>query len=272
MSIVVGLTRVRRGLMSKTSTSPQACPVCDSNSVETNVYGLSGICEECGFVLDKQGQIDVPQWAVNGSNETQTGPEGWLEFSTVTNGTEQQLAEAYGIIEQIATVFPVPIQLRKETATVYATAFRNKATDGRDTKNMVAACLRIGSRRVEHAVPQNRLIDLDDVSSSAFRKCVSAVCSETEQDLSPVKPTDYLWFLEELLDLEETEITATTNTLEVVEETNQIVGKDPSGVAAAGVYTTVDSVTQKQAANAVGVSTETIRLRTADFGGINSDS
>ena len=258
--------------MSKTSTPPQACPVCDSTSIEAHVYGLSGICEECGFVLDKQDQIDVPQWAVNGSNETQTGPEGWLEFSSVTNSTEQQLAEAYSVIEEIATVFPVPIQLRKETATVYATAFRNKATDGRDTKNMVAACLRIGSRHIDRPVPQNRLIDLDDVSSSAFRKCITAARNETEQDLSPVNPTDYLWFLEELLDLEETEITATANTLEALEETNQVVGKDPSGVAAAGVYTTVDCVTQKQAANAVGVSTETIRLRTADIGGIDSDS
>jgi len=66
------------------------------------VYDLNGICEECGFVLDKRNQIDVPQWAVDASDETATGQEGWFEFCRVTNSTEQQLAEAFGLIEELA--------------------------------------------------------------------------------------------------------------------------------------------------------------------------
>ena len=251
--------------MSETTTTPQECPVCDSNRIEANVYDLNGICEECGFVLDKRNQIDVPQWAVDASDETATGQEGWFEFCRVTNSTEQQLAEAFGLIEKIASLLPMTVQMRKEASNVYAAVFRSKATDGRDTKNMIAACLRVASRNVDRPVPRSRLTEINDVSSSAFRKCVIAICNATEQDPSPLKPTDYLWFLQQSLNLEETEIEATSDTLRGLEETDVIAGKNPSGVAAAGVYATINSLTQKAAADAVGVSTETIRLRTKDI-------
>ena len=44
-----------------------------------------------------------------------------------------------------------------------------------------------------------------------------------------------------------------------------LVGKDPAGVAAGGLYYTADSLTQQTVAETVGVSTETIRLRAADL-------
>jgi transcription initiation factor TFIIB len=251
--------------MSESADQSQICPVCDSTNIESNVYNLTGICKECGFVLDQEGSVDIPEWASDIGDGTQTSQEAWLDYCRVTNGTEQQLAEAYATLEEIADKLPLRTQIRKESSRVYATAFRAEVTDGRDTKNMIAACLRIGSRQVGYPVPVKRLTQIDGISSTAFHKCVDAVCSVTEKKLTLVNPTEYLWFLERLLGLQEAHTEAARDLLQSIEQTGHLVGKNPAGIAAATVYETVDSVTQQQVADAVGVSTETIRLRATDI-------
>lgn len=251
--------------MTKKNTTPDECPLCETRNIETDTYGFKGICTDCGFVLDNHGTIDPPEWAVSSSEEALTGPEVWLDYCRVTNKTEQRLAQACAIIEEVATILPLPIDIRKQTANVYATAFEHKLTDGRDIKTMITACLRVGSQHVGQPIPRKRLVEIEDVTNSGYQKSLRAINEAIDSPPEPVDSTDYLWFFEDILDLQQAQIAAAEELLQVVDSGQHMVGKDPAGIAAAGVYEAVDEVTQRDAAETVGITTETIRQRSIDI-------
>ncbi len=251
--------------MDEANSSPaDNCPVCDGEAVEADVYGLSGICLDCGFVL--QADTDaIPEWAIPDSDSVGPSRDDWEAFCRVQNSTEQQLAEAFGAIESVAARFELPTDLRAETARIYCHAFRAEVTDGRETESMVAACLRIASLQVKKPIPTGRLTEAGAVNRSSFRQSCSVLQSVVDITPPPVEPVSYLWFLQQVLALKAQTVATTSEILQSVGSTDALVGKDPAGIAAGGLYYAADSLTQQTVADAVGVSTETIRLRAADL-------
>lgn len=246
------------------SSTPGDCPVCNSGSIEGDVYGLNGICLDCGFVL--QADMDsIPEWAIPNGDSKSSISDDWETFCRVQNSTEQQLAEAFNMIETIAAPFNLPTDLRGKAAAIYGRAFRAGETDGRDTGSMVAACLRFASLQATKPIPTGRLVELSVVDASIFRQSYRGLQSAVEITAPPVEPVSYLWFLKQVLTLDSQTVERTSNVLGKVASVDALVGKDPSGIAAAGVYCTTDSCTQQTVADAVGVSTETVRLRAADI-------
>ena len=243
---------------------PEVCPICDGEEVETDVYGLNGICLECGFVLQADSDA-IPDWASPDADSSTGSQEDWITFCRVENATEQQLAEAFGEIETIATRFELPTELREKTADIYCRAFRAEATDGRDTSSMIAACLRVASLQATKPIPTGRLTEHSTVESSKFRLCYSVLQSDLDLTASPVEPVSYLWFLRQMLSVSPETVETTTDLLASVNASDAFVGKDPAGVAGAGLYCAAESFTQQTIADTVGVSAETIRLRAADL-------
>jgi transcription initiation factor TFIIB len=244
--------------------APDGCPVCDSEAVETAVYGLHGICVECGFVLQADRDA-IPEWAIPDVDSDSPNRDDWETFCRVQNATEQQLAEAFGEIESVAARFELPTEIRKKTASIYGRAFRAEVTDGRETVSMVAACLRFASLQVTKPIPTGRLTDLETVDSSLFRQSCSVLQSAVDITAPPVEPVSYLWFIQQVLTVDSQTVSATEELLQSVTNLETLVGKDPAGVAAGGLYCNSESLTQQTVADAVGVSTETIRLRAADL-------
>lgn len=247
-----------------TSSHPDDCPVCDGGAVEADVYGLKGICVDCGFVLQADTET-IPEWAIPDGDDDSPSRDNWETFCRVRNATEQQLAEAFGDIESISAQFALPPDLRAEAAQIYGRAFRAEVTDGRETVSMVAACLRIGSLQATQPIPTGRLTETDAVDSSLFRQSCSVLQSAVNITAPPVEPASYLWFLEHELAVDSQTVSTTEELLRSVSGMDALVGKDPAGVAAGGLYYTADSLTQQTVAETVGVSTETIRLRAADL-------
>jgi len=245
-------------------SSPEICPLCDGEEAETEVYGLTGICLECGFVLQADSDA-IPEWAMSDADSSTVSREDWLTFCRVKNATEQQLAEAFGVIETIAARFELPTDLREKTAAIYGRAFRAEVTDGRDTTSMIAACLRIASLQATKPIPSGRLTEQPAVDQSIFRQSCSVLNSDLEITAPPVEPVSYLWFLQQMLSVNPEIVETTTDLLESTSDLDAFVGKDPAGVAGAGLYNVADSFTQQTIADTVGVSAETIRLRSADL-------
>ena len=251
--------------MADSNHSPsEVCPICDGEEAETDVYGLTGICLECGFVLQADSD-PIPEWAMPDADSSSGSREDWATFCRVENATEQQLAEAFGEIETIATQFELPTDLREKTADIYGRAFRAEATDGRDTASMIAACLRTASLQATKPIPTGRLTEQTAVDPSIFRQCRSVLHSDLEITAPPVEPVSYLWFLQQMLSVPPQAVETTTDLLESTSDLDAFVGKDPAGVAGAGLYNVADSFTQQTIADTVGVSAETIRLRSADL-------
>lgn len=242
------------------------CPVCETSTLDEAAYGFDGLCTTCGFVVHETADRDViPEWVRSPDSTEEDDHEPWEAYCRVTNGTEAQLAEAFGLIEEFSDTLPIPCEVRKHTAELYTTAFRAELTDGRKTDSMVAACLRVGSLQAEKPIPIGRLTALESVSSSALRECRRVVKSEIEEQITAVSPVAYLWLFEAELGIGESILADTRALLKTVADSDSLIGKDPAGIAAAGVYFNSTDLTQQAVADPVAVSTETIRLRVADL-------
>lgn len=86
------------------------------------------------------------------------------------------------------------------------------------------------------------------------------IASETDVDIYTPAPAEYVWFLEATDTITEVD-DSVKQLLESAVETKGVVGKDPAGIAAAAAYVVDDALKQATAADAIGVSTETIRRR-----------
>lgn len=242
------------------------CPVCETSSLDEAAYGFDGLCTTCGFVVHETADRDViPEWVRSTDSTEEPDHEPWEAYCRITNGTEAQLADAFGMIEEFSDDLPIPIEVRKQAAKLYTTAFRAELTDGRKTDSMVAACLRVGSLQAEKPIPISRVTALESVSASTFRECRRDVKTEIEDQIMAVSPVAYLWLYEADLEIAASTLADTKALLESAEDSDSLVGKDPAGIAAAGVYHTTTDLTQQDVADPVGVSTETIRLRVGDL-------
>jgi transcription initiation factor TFIIB len=252
--------------MSQTQTTQiDACPACEATDIDETVAELDGICTSCGFVIHDSTDVALLDWYGTETNQDESQSADWLSVCRVHNATEQQLAVAFGEIEEIADYLDLPAELRQEVADVYCDAFRTRTTDGRDTASFVAACARLGSIRIEKPIPRGRLTELAEVDNGKFHKSYLAIRDDLELSLTTPEATDYLWLLGTSLSLSSSEIQDTREMLETVTGEPSLVGKDPAGIAAAAVYLTDPDCTQTDVADVAGVSTETIRLRSTQL-------
>jgi transcription initiation factor TFIIB len=249
-----------------TTDQQQVCPVCEATDLEADVYGFDGLCQACGFVIqDTNTQDELPDW-VGGTESTAPAKHtSWQEHCQVTNATEAQLADAFGLIEEFSDHLPLPTDQRAAAAEAYGRAFRAELTDGRATEDMIAACLRVGSVQNDMPIPTGRLTALESVSKTTFRACRQDIQSELEYPTVAVSPAKYRWLFEAELDVAASTLSEAQSFLESISDETVLVGKSPAGIAAAGLYWTADDITQQAVADVAGVTTETIRLRVTDF-------
>jgi len=237
------------------------CPACGNGDIDESVSGFDGVCDACGFVIHDETDPTPPDWQLAENNSEETQRDDWLAVCQVRDATEKQLAQAFAAIEDLAQTLNLPTGLRQDSADLYCEAFRSKTTDGRDTTSFVAACVRLASLQSEKPIPTSRLTEIEDAESKKFRLSYNALQEELERSPPTPTPVDYIWFLDKALDLDESKITATDRALQAVTGDDALIGKDPKGIAAATVYLKGEHYTQAAVAEAVGVSTETIRVR-----------
>ena len=247
--------------MSQTRDEIIECPACDCREIDESVCEFDGVCIECGFVIHDSTNPTEPEWVLADEKREETQQEDWLTVCRVRDATEKQLAQAFATIDDIAHYLDLPTDIREEAADVYCNAFHEKTTDGRDTTCLVAVCVRLASLEIEKPVPTSRLTKIQDVDDKKFRQSYNALRQELEIIPPTLTPIDYLWFLSKALNLDESELQATERSLKAVSDERSLVGKDPTGIAAATIYLEGQDHTQSTVAEAVGVSTETIRLR-----------
>lgn len=243
----------------------ERCPVCESEDLDRSVGVFEGVCETCGFVISEDTNSGSLEWDVVEGTFSFGEEEDWMSECRIRNATEQQLAEAFETLEDFADNHRLSDELREETVDIYCDAFRSGITDGRVTACVVAACLRLASRRGDIPIPMSRLTEFSDVDEKKFHRSHLALCDELEIQPRTPTPTEYISFLQLELGLADTEREAVKKLVSKVEGDQATVGKDPAGVAAGGVYVIHEDFTQWEVANAVGLATETVRQRIKDL-------
>ncbi|WP_179213610.1 sigma factor-like helix-turn-helix DNA-binding protein [Halorubrum vacuolatum] len=195
----------------------------------------------------------------------------WRSACHIHNATEKRLMQAIEILETLGDDLDLSNDLRDAAVDVYCDAFRSGVTDGRVTACVVAVALCIASRRTGHPIPMSRLTQSEQVDETKYNRCYIAVCDALDVDLQLLSPSDYLAFIRGQLSGETDDQDPAAELLDAVGEDTQFVGKDPAGVAAASVYLVEQEHTQKEVAEVVGLSTETIRQRVSDLREVADD-
>lgn len=238
------------------------CPACESEAIDDFIENFDDVCTECGFVISDGADTTSPDWMVTEERSERSNRKEWLEFSRVQNATEQQLSQAFAVLEDATDRLGLCIEVRQEAAELYCDGFRAKTTDGRDTDTFVAAAIRIASQSLQRPIPVGRLTESPDVHENQFRLSQSALQNDLELSLKTPTAVDYLPFLTQALGgVDDFRIQEIERALESIAGDTSLVGKDPVGIAAATIYFVEDGLTQANVAEAAGVSTETIRQR-----------
>ena len=238
-----------------------ACPVCELADIDESVKKFEGVCENCGFVIQKDSDSVSLDWKVTDGAFTQAEQTSWSAEYRVRNATEQQLAQAFEVLEEIDEQLSLTETVWEQSIDIYCDAFRGKITDGRDTASLVAACVCLASRQIEEPIPLNLLEGFRPVHQNKFYRSHLALCDELGIKTETPNPSKYTHFLQSWFNLSDADRRDIERFLSSVEEKQAFVGKDPSGIAAAGVYLNQEDSTQQDVAEAVGISEETVRQR-----------
>ena len=238
---------------------PSQCPACGSAAFET-IPSVGPVCEECGAVTTTVSEVS----SLTPDDERSEEDESWAEHYTVTNSTEQRMAEALDVLETIAERLGLGREAREQTVEVYAEAALSNLPDGRPTELTVAAALVHGTRASGEPRPSGCIAEAAAVEADSLHRVSTFLSRELERPVVFCPPEDYLAYLGEELQLDASTVAEAKQMLSAIDG-SVLAGKDPVGFAGAVLYLTArGEVTQREIARMTGITTETLRVRVRD--------
>lgn len=245
-----------------TATS-DTCPSCDAAISPDGPEIPKPVCSECGFVLDAEVPPELDQVD---KEEGPTGPDSWVDYRSVTNSTEKQIAVALERVEGVGEELLLSNEIKAQVADVYESVAIENLTDGRPTGLVVAACICIGSRETETPRPSERIAQAMELNPQRLKRTIRIVQEELNRGYTGESPSEYVSYLCTDVGLDNTVESEASGLANRFAEQTQIAGKHPAGIAGAAVYLAASgAVTQRQMASVAGVTKETIRVRVADL-------
>lgn len=244
------------------------CPKCSSSNLDEDFEDVCAICKECGFVIrdfdtDSSAGDEPDQSA---ETEGRDDSPAWSEAYTVTNSTEQQTAEAFAILEEIARPLNLSEQVRRKAATLFSSAAKQNATDGRPTETTVAAAVHVASRAVKEPRPLSRIAEAVERDHFRVGQLARDLRQQLDHEYTGVEPAAYLPFLGGELNYTPEIIAQAEQLLTEAGTAKMANGRSPVGIAGAALYLASDGEhPQREVASIAGVSKETIRVRVKDL-------
>jgi transcription initiation factor TFIIIB Brf1 subunit/transcription initiation factor TFIIB len=236
------------------------CGICGSTGSLEELDNVGQVCRSCGGVVAIADEFDSVNFVSAEESEERT----WLEFSKVRTSTEAEVRDAFEFIEEFANQLTLPSEVRVRAAEIYADAAVESITARRSGREVVAAIIAVASRELKRPLPNERIAQAANMESARLGQLIRFVQKELDRSTVPNSPAAYVHSLALSLNLDEpTERTARAILREVPGE--QTGGCNPGGLAAAALYLGGDGqVTQREVADAAGVTGETIRVRVKD--------
>lgn len=244
------------------------CPACCTGELRTLTGNIDGFCTECGIVVPdakRPEEVDLPDQIFVGTGSDDT-PDEWRSVFSVSNATERQLVETFGILEDLAEEMSLSHVIKIKAANILASAAKQNLFDGRKTEHVVAASAYIACR-VE-SVPRPQVAFSRPIASDAVvvDRLSRILRSELELNSRYCPPEEYLEYFQRKLDLSNEAVLIARDVLEGVNAQGLTGAKSPPGLAAAAVYYAVDSsYTQETLGDLAGVTRETVRRRLKEF-------
>lgn len=189
----------------------------------------------------------------------------WDERFRVRDSADRNLRHALGEISRMAAALGLPDPVIETASTIYRRALADGLLPGRSIEGMATAALYAATRIEGVARSIDEMVAVSRVEKLEIERTYRYLARELSLAIAPTKPTEYLPRIASTVDApDETERLARELLVQAM-KAGVHSGRDPVGIAAAGVYaaaqlTNVD-IRQIDIADAADVSTVTVRNR-----------
>lgn len=189
----------------------------------------------------------------------------WNIRIRISGAGQRNLALALGEIDRKSSILNLSKNVRVEASVIYRKAAKKNIVRGRSIDGIVAASIYTACRQCNLPRTLEEIAEVSNVSKKEVGRNYRFLSRELNLKLKPTSPADYVPRFASKIGLS---CEAQSKALSIIDEaskTGLTSGKGPTGVAAAALY--IASVllgerkTQKEVANASGVTEVTIRNR-----------
>lgn len=276
------------------------CPECQGD-VRPN--GVESVCQDCGLVVDLDLVDHGPEWhaatvenpkkgdprrtgapvtvsrhdrglhtTLGNHRDYQQLPAGKrrritrlrIQHSRTVIATKRERNQVYAFTEvrRFASRLDLPERVLEEACRLVQDAHDTGLIQGRDLDGITAAAVYAAGRLSETTRSLTEVTDAARVDHSRIRMCFSVINQGLELALAPPQPREYLPRYASQLALPHA-VERDARRLLAALDVQDVVGRNPCGVAAAALYTAARStphqVRQADAADVADVSRRTLR-------------
>jgi transcription initiation factor TFIIB len=277
------------------TTTQRACPECDGRLRQTDT---ETVCADCGLVVTEDALDRGPEWRTFEDDDTSPercgapltrsrhdrGLSTEIGHSTRLKGrkrrrvarmrrqhtrariaTKQDRNQVYGFteIQRLGSQLELPDDLQEQACVLFESAQDEGLLQGRSIEGFAAAAVYAVCRTAAVSRTLEEIAAVATADEAELKVAYDALNRELGLPTGPVDPTEYLARFASNLGVPRSIERRARELAAAAHESGTVEGRNPSGVAAACLYTVAREVgydlTQKEAGDVAGVSSVTIR-------------
>jgi len=189
----------------------------------------------------------------------------WDRRSQAHEPVDRNLRQALTELNRLKDKLAISANVLEKAAYIYRKAMEKNLARGRSISAMIAASLYAACRDTETPRTLNDLAEAANVKRKDISKCYRLLHKELELKMPVVDSIQLIARISSKLAITERTKRDAVKVLRGIQERKESSGKDPMGLAAAGLYLACVkngvSITQRDLAEAAGVTEVTIRNR-----------
>ena len=185
--------------------------------------------------------------------------------SKIHSSTDKNLIQAFNELSRLKDKLALTNAIMEKTAYIYRKAIERKLVRGRSISAMIAASLYAACRDTKTPRTLKDVAEKSNIKRKEISKCYRLLHQELELKMPVVDPIQCIARISSILEISEKTKRHAIKVLKEAQERKESAGKDPMGLAASALYLSCVkngvSVTQRDIAEAAGVTEVTIRNR-----------
>ncbi|PSQ37612.1 transcription initiation factor IIB [Halobacteriales archaeon QS_9_70_65] len=277
------------------ATTRRLCPECEGRLRSTDT---ETVCDDCGLVVDETAIDRGPEWRSFADDDTNPercgapltrsrhdrGLSTEIGYSTRLKGRKRRRVarmrrqhrraqvgskrdrnQVYGFTEirRLTGRLELPESLQERACVLFESAQKEDLLRGRSIEGFAAAAVYAVCRTASVSRTVEEVADEATASRAELQAAYDAMNRALGLPTGPIDPAEYLARYASKLDVPDGVERRARELAERARETGLSVGRNPSGVAAACIYTAAREVayelTQAEVSDVAGVSAVTIR-------------
>jgi transcription initiation factor TFIIB len=193
----------------------------------------------------------------------------WNIRARVHSSAERNLSQAMNELTHLSDKLHIPADVEENAALIYRKVLDKGLIRGRSIKSFAAAALYAACRLTRTPRSLKEVAEASTRSRKDISKCYRLLQRELEVNMPVPDPASYVSKIASHVGLSQKTQNTAIQLLQEAKKRNAIVGKGPISMAAATVYIAAamngETITQREVAEAAGVTEVTIRNRYHDL-------